>query len=67
MAAPDIVMMLHGTMIPVGEPHALGFPDASKWVGTISGACLTNQMINPHTMMVNIRKATSKMVPSTVR
>ena len=39
-------MIPHGMTIPRGEPQALGLPEASKCVGTTSGACLTNQIKN---------------------
>ena len=64
--SPPVLMIAHGMTILTGEPQALGLPEASKCVGTTSGACLTNQIISPHTTRARIRKATSKMVPSFV-
>ena len=64
--SPPVLMIAHGMTILTGEPQALGVPEASKCVGTTSGACLMNQIISPHTTRARIRKATSKMVPSFV-
>ena len=60
--------MAQGKMRPKALPeYWLGWPEASKWVGTVSGSFDHIHAAMIHSRIFSMRHAISKIVPSLVR